>query len=319
MLSSLTPAQRTALDGNNFNPGLRDGGLGAIIAALIAGQVEDSGRRAVNVLRLAANVVSAETVTIGSEVFEINIVNTDTTVNVSGGDLATGTPAMSSLTIAAHGLALGELIRVENEIMKVVGVVSANKVTVKRGHSGTTIATHADGTDIFKAGTAATGANIEVGLVTTLTPTAASAALVAVINSETTQRVTATAISVNEILLAANEPGAVVLACTETLSGANNGWADAAMFGGRAAGQRRIAIQRRVPTAVEVALGNMHFLFDFAPTAATVRANVIVTATPGVAKAWDGAVTVTGNRVTLDNAGTTDWAATDTVELIVTD
>ncbi len=317
MQSALTTAQRAALDGA-YDPGLRDAGLGAILAGLIASQFEDPGRRAINVLRLASNVAGAETLTIGTDVFEINIVNTDTNVNVSGGELATGTPAISAMTIAAHALAAGDLIRVENEIMKVVGVISADKVTVRRGHSGTTIATHADATDIFKAGTPATAGRIEVGLVTTLTPTAASAALLAVLNSsEPTSPIGAVSISANELLIIADLVGDVTLACTETLAGSNNAWAASAMFGGRAAAQRRISIQRRVPTAVEVALGNLHFYFPFTPTVA--RANVVVTATPGVAKAWDGAVTITGNRVTLDNAGTTDWAATDTVELTVTD
>ncbi|MDX2165748.1 MAG: hypothetical protein SF182_01735, partial [Deltaproteobacteria bacterium] len=215
MLTALTTAQRAALDGAN-DPVLRSAKLGALIDALIAGQVEDPGRRALNVLRIASNVASTETITIGNDVFEITIVNTDTNVNVSGGELATGTPAYSNVTIAAHGLVVGDLIRVESEIMKVVGVISADKVTVKRGHSGTTTATHADATDIYKAGTPATAGRIEVGLVTTLTPTAASAALLAVLNSEGTQRVTGVSISANEFLVVANEVGAVVLACTET-------------------------------------------------------------------------------------------------------
>lgn len=316
MQTALTRAQRTLLDGA-FDPSLRDGGLGAILASLIGSQVEDPGRRAINILRLASNVASQETATIGTDVFEINIVNTDTNVNVTGGELAAGTPDVSQVTIAAHGLAVGDLIRIENEIMKVLGLVSADKVTVRRGHSGTTIATHADGTDVFKAGTAAAAGRLEVGLVTTLTPAAASAALAAVINMDGTQGLTATAISANELLIIAPATGDVTLACTETLAGANNVWAAAAMFGGKAAGQRRVAMQRRVPTATEVALGNLHFVFDFAPVVQAVR--VVPTATPGAAKAFDGVFTVTGNRVTVDNSGSTDWAATDTVELIVTD
>jgi hypothetical protein len=316
MQAALTTRQKELLNGSN-DRALRDAGLGTLIDGLVNSQVEDSGRKAVNVLRLAANVVSQETVTIGADVFEVNVVNTDTTVNVGGGELAVGTPSISQITIAAHGLAVGDLIRVENEIMKVIGVVSVNKVTVRRGHSATVIATHADATDIFKAGTAAAAGRIEVGVVATLTPTVFGAALVAVINTEGTAGVTATAISANEVLITANTAGAVVTACTETLSGANNVWAAAAMYGGRAAGQRRVSVQRRVPNATEVALGNMHFVFDFAPV--SVSARVVTTATPGVVKAWDGAVTITGNRATLDNTGATDFAATDTVELVVTD
>ncbi|MEO8602978.1 MAG: hypothetical protein ABI629_10405 [bacterium] len=316
MQTALTAAKRALLDGA-FDPSLRDGGLGAVIAGLIGSQVEDSGRRAINVLRLAANVASTEAVTIGVDVYEINIVNTDTTVNVSGGELATGTPDVSNITIAAHGLAAGDLIRVDNEIMKVLGAPSANVVVVRRGHSGTTIATHADAADIFKAGTPATAGRLEVGLVTTLTPTVAGVALAAVINMDGIEAVTATVISASEVLLTADAIGPVVTACTETLAGSNNVWAAAAMFGGRALGQRRVSLQQRVPTATEVALGNLHFVFDFAPVTVSVR--VVPTATPGAAKAWDGAITITGNRAVVDNAGSTDWAATDTVQVFVTD
>lgn len=291
--------------------------LAGILNGVIAAQYEDPGRRAINVLRLAADVVSATIVTIGVDVFEVNIVNTDTNVNVSGGDLATGTPTTSKVTIAAHGLSVGDLVRVENEIMKVIGIPDANSVIVRRGHSGTTIATHADATDIYKAGTPATAGRIEVGLVTTLTPAAFSAAFTAVLNSDGTQAISAVKISDNEVLIIADEVGAVTLACTETLAGTNNVFAAAAMYGGKAAGQRRVVVQRRAPNATEVALGTLHFVFDFVPVVQSIR--VVVAATPGVAKAWDGGATVAGSRLTLDNGADTDWAATDLVEVIVTD
>jgi len=313
--TALTEEQKQAINGSL--PAFKRFDVAGKIDAIIAAQLEDPGRRAVNALRLASNVASTETVTIGTDVFEVNIVNTDSTVNVSNGDLATGTPAVSGITFAAHGRSVGDLIRVENEIMKVIGVPTANKVIVRRGHSGTTKATHADATDIFVAGTPATAGRIEVGLVTTLTPAAFGAALVAVNNSEGAQQVTAEVIAAGEVAIYANQVGAVALACTETLGGTNNAWAAATMYGGKAAGQRRISMQRRAPNATEVALGNVHFVFDFVPVPITVR--VVVTATPGVIKAWDGVVTVSGNRLTVDNAGSTPWAATDTIEVIVAD
>jgi len=58
-------------------------------------------------------------------------------------------------------------------------------------------------------------------------------------------------------------------------------------------------------------------MFDFTP--AFVQALVFVTATPGLIKDWDGAVTASGGRVTLGNGGSTDWATTDTVVVIATD
>lgn len=298
------------------SPAAKALGLGTKLNAIIAALAHDPGRRAIDVLRLANNVASTETITIGSDVYEINIVNTDTTEDTADDELNNTTNPVN-VTIAEHGLVAGDLIRVENEIMKVLGVVSEDVVAVRRGHSGTTNAAHADGENIYKAGTPATGSRKEVGLVTTLTPTAAGAAIAAVINSDGTEAVTATVIGNNEVLIAADDVGAVVLACTETLGGANNAWSAAAMYGGRAAGQRNLSIQKRVPTATEVALETMHFMFSFTPT--LVIPLVRVTATPGLLKAFDGAVTISGGRVTIAADGATDYAETDDVIVIATD
>lgn len=75
------------------------------------------------------------------------------------------------------------------------------------------------------------------------------------------------------------------------------------------------AIASRVPTAAEVTLGKMPFALGKTPTA--VEAFVRVTAT-GARKQWDGGITIDGELVILDNAGATDWAATDTVVLLAT-
>lgn len=293
-----------------------DAGMRARLVGSGLGLQYQPGRRAVNTLRVAANVASTEYVSIGDDVYEVNIVNTDSTKTVTGTELA-NTGITARVTMAAHGLSVGALIRVENEIMLVTKVVDVNTIDVSRGYSGTTIASHAASTAIYVAAAAFTAGRFPVGLVTTLTPAAFTAALVAVINAKRgVAPVSAVKISDNEVLVYADREGAYVATCGDGLAGVNNGWAATAMYGGIGNLARKLVAQSRVPTAVEVALGNMHFMFPFVPT--VVEARVYVTATPGVAVDWDGAVTVTGKRVTIDNAGSTDWSASHTVVLVVT-
>ena len=196
------------------------------------------GRRAVNVLRLAANVADGETITIGSEVYEI-----DTAADP--------------------------------------GAITAGRVRV----------------------------NCNAGV----TPTIASAAIVAAINANTLLGLTAVAISVNEILVFTNsDASALAIACSETLAGANNQWGAATFTGGQLAKPQGVSLGQRAPNATEVAIGNLHFVFPFAVGAAMAQ----VRSSTGASKAWDGVLTITGSRVTLDNAGATDWAATDTVVVL---
>ncbi len=138
-------------------------------------------------------------------------------------------------------------------------------------------------------------------------------ALAAAINASGTQGVTATKISATELQIIAKVIGPKTTACTETLAGSNNAWAAAAMYGGADRAFKREVTLSRVPTAVEVALGSLRFELDFTPTQVLVL--VRTTATPGVLKAWDGAITISTSHVSIDNSGSTDWAATDTVEV----
>jgi hypothetical protein len=196
------------------------------------------GRRAINVLRLAANVADGETITIGSEVYEI-----DTAADP--------------------------------------GAITTGRIRV----------------------------NCSAGV----TPTIASAAIVAAINANTALGLTAVAISVNEILVYTNNDNAGLgIACSETLAGANNAWAAANFFGGQASKPQGVSLGQRSPNATEVAIGNMHFVFPFTVGAAMVQ----VRSSTGASKAWDGVLTISGSRVTLDNSGATDWAATDTVVVL---
>jgi hypothetical protein len=272
----------------------------------------DPGNIAINNLRVASDVVSAETVTIGSDIFEVEIVNTDSTDVTAGGTFNNTTNPITIVAATYPNVptAVGRLIRVEDEIMRVTATGAS--LTLARGESGTTTAAHADASAIYIGDGIVAG--IAVGLVTTLTPTAFTAALVDDINTRGTQSITAVLISANEILLKASAVGAVTTACTETLGGANNAFRASAMSGGRAQGLRKINIQQRVPTAVEIALDHMHFQFDFTPT--LIQVFVVVTATPGLAVAWDGAYSISSGLVTVTNAGSTDWDATHTVTII---
>lgn len=102
-------------------------------------------------------------------------------------------------------------------------------------------------------------------------------------------------------------------ACTETIAGAT--WSATTTYGGVSGDPiPTTTVLSRVPTADEVTRGKMHFFFPFPPRAVFVQ--VVVTSS-GVPTAWVGAITKSGNRVTLDNSGATDWAATDTVNVLV--
>jgi hypothetical protein len=277
------------------------------------------GARAINVLRVASDVVSATGVEIGDDVFEIEIVNTDSTDDTDNEDFdSEDSPLVvedAVLTYPGCTFEVGALIRIENEILR-VSAVEGDDVTFLRAQSGTVLAAHADAEDIF-IGDGVTAGAIAVGLVATLTPAAFTDALAPDIAEHATEAVSAAKIGDNEVLITADEVGVVELACAENLAGANNAWANATMYGGAEPGPIKLSIQTRVPKAEEIALGNMHFPFDFEPVVLAVL--VYVTATPGIAKAWDGSVGVDGNLVTLFDGGAENLEATDTVVLIVTE
>ncbi len=279
------------------------------------------GRVARQTLQAAADVVDGDTVTIGSTTFEFDVISTDTTENVSGGDLNITTDPVN-VTIASHGLSVGAMIRVESEFMVVTAVIDVNNVTVSRGASGSTPATHADATDIFRGEVAPS--NVIVGvLAAALTAADWTDALIADINDadRSSEDVLAVDIGADEVLIvAADAPGgnpligAVALATTETFTNGNNDFGAATMTGGRAATLQTLVAQSRVPNANEIALANMHFMFDFVPIVIAIQVRVTAT---GIVKAWNGGFTITGSRVTLDNDGATDFAVTDTVTLVV--
>ena len=167
------------------------------------------------------------------------------------------------------------------------------------------------GRDVFEMDTnaAVTAGNIAVNVNGNLTPTLAGPLIVAAINNSNTQKVVAVQIAVGVIGVYANEPlqGLSAIPCAETLAGANNAWDAAAMYGGNAGVAPQTLLVQRAAIAAEVTEGNAYFFLPFTVLAAIA----FVRTAAGVNKAWDGAVSFTGNRVKLDNTGATDWAAGD--------
>lgn len=272
------------------------------------------GGIAMNVLRLASNVANGEQIVIGGDTFEIDIINTDSAINTTAALNATDTETV--LTMAAHGRVAGNLLRIENEIVRVKQVIDASTIIISRGHAGTTVATHVTDSDIYQSDAAPAAPIIPIGLVTTLTPTAAAPAIVDTINDLNSSGVFADAVSVNEIaIITADGELPVAHACTETLAGSNNAWTAAAMYGAATAGGKGVALIQRAAVAQDVALDHMLFNFPFTVGAVLVQ----IRTTAGALKTWDGAVTFSGKRVTVTNGGASDWAATDVVAVFASE
>ena len=297
----------------------RDKVLKQIPADSISDNLYAEGNKAYQTLRLAANVADTETFTIGDDVYEIEQVNTDTNKNVADEDAAAidavSNPVQITMEDDAHGVEAGNLIRIGDEIMKVT-LVEDEVITAIRGWSGTTIGTHVKNSDVYKGG-GYTATNIPVGIGATLTPAVASVAIPATINDEGTEDFTAIKLSDNIVLLTANTVGARTTATTETFGQANNVWLGDTVVGGAAAGPRRMAAYVHEATAEEATLGKIYFPVEWEPSAAVVQ--VTATSTDRV-KAWDGAWSFeTGAtnaqpwRVEIDNGGSSDWAAGDTI------
>jgi hypothetical protein len=310
----------------NLHKEVQDRLFGAIAQA--AGAIFNLGAVATGVLRLAANVADTETVTIGPDVYEVETVATATGQTTGAGGMLNNVtnPVSIPTTLAALGVAVGDLLAVENEIMKVLRDNGAAGVVLGRGRAGTTIAAHGNAIAINK-GNGVTAGRIPVGFIATFTPAVAGPAFAAEINNAThgNERavvkastiyptIKATSLQAGaEVLIEGRTAAVIALATTETLAGANNVWAAAVMANGAVQAVKRWGRQAKVPTATEVALGTLEFVFPFTPTFVNV---IVITTATGIAVAWNGARTITAGRVTIDNTGATDWSAAETVTVI---
>jgi hypothetical protein len=299
-------------------------------AAFKAETARTPGSRATGTLRLAANLVEAETVTIGPDTYEVETLNVDTTIDTSLGEWNNTTNPIL-VTMAAHGLVAGDNVAVGTEVLKCLRVVDVNHLVFLRGRAGTTNAAHADGVSIFK-GNGVVAGRIPWVTAGTLTPAVMGPSLAAEINNVSptgvevsaaksstiytgVNAITATSLqSGAEVFLEAVNVGVLALALTETLAGVNNVWGAATMVNGMAPANKRFAAVAVVPTATDVALGVLRFSFPFLVSSASV--NVLLTA-DGTPIAWNGGITGIGTaRITVDNAGATDWSASHTVYIV---
>jgi hypothetical protein len=198
------------------------------------------GARAFNILRVTGVVADPETITIGADVYEIDL--------------------------AADGVTAGR-------IQVVPATNSADNFLT------------AFAAKVNQSGQGIAGAGVEA--------------------------VRALKISATEVAVFTATPRVSTMALAESMT--NGAWDSAALRGGLATSERRMFMDARVPTAGEVTAGTMHFVLDFTPRA--VGINVVVTST-GVIKAWDGGRVLAAGLLTLNNAGSVDWAATDTVHVL---
>lgn len=121
-----------------------------------------------------------------------------------------------------------------------------------------------------------------------------------------------TAIVVGSSVVVIDDTPGRKLACSETMAGAGNVWASATTYGESGLASVAIPVQQaRAVTAAEVTAGLMAFGFNGAVQSVTVD----VRTAAGVAKAYDGAVGISGRIVTLNASGSTDLAATDVVTI----
>lgn len=316
----------------------------------------------INILRVGSAVQNGETVTFGSNVFEVDFTGDRTLtagrirVDLSGsGTLAAATKTGTFSGTGTDGdtiTAGGKTYRLKDTPAAINDVqIGGDAATTRDNFVAAVMAAAGAGTKYFTGTTA--NANVTAAASSTadviLTAIAAGTVGNSIAISEngtgfsfaggatalsggvdataaefTTALAAADPVNVDILRISANEvlftdrraAGSAALACSETLAGSNNAWAAAATFGGRGrpAFSPQFSSLSRVPTATEVALGNMHFVLPFTPS--LVIPLVKVTAT-GAIKAFDGAITINTNRVTFTNSGSTSFAATDTVQAFI--
>jgi hypothetical protein len=112
--------------------------------------------------------------------------------------------------------------------------------------------------------------------------------------------------------------GAAALATTETLAGTNNAWIQGStMVAGKSPGLKQVFYTSYVPSAADVTLDYLYIPIPFTPSFYEVGVRVTST---GIPKAWVGGVTYEAGppkRLKITNEGAVDWAATDTLWIMI--
>ena len=262
-----------------------------------------------------ASVEPADTITIDGQVFEILDLLTDTTVDTADDEFANTTNPLTGIAIAGLSGAVGDYLLVESEYFRITAVTDTDVYNLSRGHLGSTIASHADGEDILTGNQLTAATNFAIGRAAVGSATVLVDDVVRSYNAANPGPVSATAVRGSATLVSflweQDRSGRAVSSDTAGFVFANG----AAATTGVELGEAKIAPYSRVPVAAEVTAGNMFFAFPFPVKSATVQVRVTAT---GAIKVWDGASTALGQVVTITNAGSTDWATTDTVTVIAT-
>jgi len=285
------------------------------------------------VLRVTGVTADGQTITIGSDIFEIDPITVDSTDDTEGGNWNNVTdPLTVTMTSALYPqigvggvvpLIVGELIYIGTEYLRVTGILS-DDVTFERGAGGSSAATHADAQDIYVSAATPAATNIPVGVQADFAAGTVGPILVATILEDAGTAGQANAVTAVDvegdgsvILLIAEAIGAVTLATTETHG--NGAFDDTSMRRGAAAAVRQIYRTALVFDSEEVTANLAYIPLPFTPVAVFVQ--VVVTAT-GLQKDWDGDVIITAPAapvpayVRINNDAAVDIAATDTVYVL---
>lgn len=279
----------------------------AITAGRIRVDISAGGTKASQTLTSDnTNVANGDTVTIDTKVYTFK-----TALTPAEGEVLIGASADASLLNLIRAINHSGTPGTDYQCAAVHPTVTAATSVTSHAFLVTAVYT---GTGPNAIATTETSAHLSWGATTLASganPTGAQfvTALVLAINSGNTQKLKAVAGSTNECVIYTQAAGPFTFACTETLAGSGNAWAAAAMYGGKGQTFPARWQSSRSPNAQEVTDGNMYFAFPFPPT----MARIAIRTSAGVIKTWDGVLSITGDVVKLDNSGSTDWAATDTV------
>ena len=273
------------------------------------------------VLALTGVVVDQETFTLGDDVYEVNVVATDTTQDTgTGGEFNNTSPVIN---VPITGAAVGDVYLIESEFV-IVLEASASSAYVSRGFAGSTIAAHGNSLTIFGADQQVAAGNFAVPVSSTAAATADDQIAAAVqfwtdggyskglgggigVRVENGLKVDAVLAAASTIVFGYPADGGVAT----TAEGFTNGTLTAFINGIEPASQVRSTIYHTV-VAGDVSAGNVDYFAPFT----VVKANAVVKDSTGNVLAWDGAVSILGGRVVrVDNGGATDWAAGDVIEL----
>lgn len=299
------------------------------------GGIASPGKYAYNFLSTPGDFEAGDTVTIGTNVFKVTVLATDSTRTCSLADdedisLLTASGAVTAEAGYLLGLSTTEIVKILRKISTTVFVVA-------RGRCGTSPAVHA-GSAIYTASAAQT--DIPVGTLGTLTPTVMIPAFVEEINNAKAggERATALASTIFDpgttatdaqragkvvafargtagLIVRSAIPEVSVLATTEV--GTNVVWTrGATLTGGAVPAIKRVHLAAIVPSAADVTAGLIVIPVPFTPGFVNVTSRVTASGVPGI---WLGGVTVdsTNKVVIIDNTTSEDWAATDTLYVMI--